>query len=212
MKSTELIKQFWKANEQEKLSISIVSVYFFLLEMWDRNNNSSEVAVSDKTIIKKFKISRSTLKKSKEKLCDLKLVKYSREIGYSCTYEILFDNSENLNTSQNEDFIKEIPKVAEKKGQPKRTSQKIITPIPTEKEFLAFAKSLEIYDPNSPNIDFKIRAKYETWVNNGWKNGHNRPIKMWKTSLKSSLPYLLTNNSFTTKVPVIKRPKQTYNE
>ncbi len=65
MKSTELIKQFWKANEQEKLSVSIVSVYFFLLEMWDRNNNSLEVAVSDKTIIKKFKISRSTLKKSK---------------------------------------------------------------------------------------------------------------------------------------------------
>ncbi len=229
MTSFELTKKFWKVNEQEVVNTSTVAVYLFLLEIWNRNNHSLEFSISDKEITNRLKMSRNTLRTSREKLRDLKLLQYKRKIGHSFVYNIVSDRDDLSSTSKQiipppiENKFSEKENVTVQKT-PKvekpKPVQTIVTEkpkqqinIPTENEFLAFAKSLEIYDQNSPNIDFKIKAKYESWVNNGWKNGHNKPIRNWKTNLKSTLPYLLTpNNSFTAKVPVIKRPKQTYNE
>lgn len=215
------MKKFWKLNEREVLNTSVIIMYFFLLEIWDRCNNLSEFSISDKKIIEILKISRNTLKNAREKLCDLKLLRYKRQAGHSFVYKIISDSDKNSLTNgkitlKKEDIV--LTEIIEEKETiqivpQKSNTKQLPTNIPTEDEFLNFAKSLEIYDANSPNIDFKIKAKYESWVNNGWKNGHNKPIRNWKTNLKSTLPYLLTpNNSFTSKVPVVKRPKQTYNE
>jgi hypothetical protein len=48
------------------------------------------------------------------------------------------------------------------------------------------------YGIENSNIDFKfsIEAKYEQWVDNGWKDGNGNAIKNWKTKLKSTLPHL----------------------
>ncbi len=117
--------------------------------------------------------------------------------------------------------IKEPPKVSVKKQEskivqkqePKVETPKLPSNIPSLDEFLAYAKSVEIYDETSPNIDFLIKTKYENWVSNGWKNGYGKPIRNWQISLKATLPHLLTDkkNDFV-KAPVIKRPKQTYDE
>ncbi len=58
-------------------------------------------------------------------------------------------------------------------------------------------------------IDFLIKEKYNTWKNNDWKNKYGKPIRNWQTTLKTSLPYMLTstNNSFIGNIPRIKRPK-----
>ncbi len=228
MTSFELTKKFWEINEEKVLNTSTIVLYLFLLEVWNKNNHLLEFSISDKEITNRLKISRNTLRISREKLHKLELLQYKREIGHSFVYNIISDSDDLSSTSKQitppiENKFSEKENVAVQKipkvGKPKPV-QTIVTEkpkqqinIPTENEFLAFAKSLEIYDQNSPNIDFKIKAKYESWVNNGWKNGHNKPIRNWKTNLKSTLPYLLTpNNSFTSKVPVIKRPKQTYDE
>ena len=35
-----------------------------------------------------------------------------------------------------------------------------------------------------------LKLKYESWVENGWKDGNDKPIKNWKTKILNSLPYL----------------------
>lgn len=47
-----------------------------------------------------------------------------------------------------------------------------------------------------PFIDeFSVKAKYESWIENDWKDGHNVKIKNWKTKLKNTLPFLKENNN-----------------
>ncbi len=66
--------------------------------------------------------------------------------------------------------------------------------IPTENEFLDYVKTIEIY---KTELDYSIKSKYESWVENGWKDGNDKPIKNWKTKIKNTLPHLkpvYTNN------------------
>ena len=80
--------------------------------------------------------------------------------------------------------------------------------IPSLDEFIEYAKSLEVYEPE---LELSISEKYESWKNNGWKNTSNRPISNWKSTLKSTLPYLINKsekNSLSLQdIPNIKRPE-----
>lgn len=79
---------------------------------------------------------------------------------------------------------------------------------PTLDEFMAFAKTVEIYNPS---MDYALKSKYETWNANGWVNGFGKPILNWKLSLKNTMPHLGQQQSIFN-VPKINRPKTTYNE
>ncbi len=57
--------------------------------------------------------------------------------------------------------------------------------IPTKDEFIAFA--LE-YD--SKKSKEHISAKYDSWVENGWKDGNNNPVKNWKAKIKNTIAYM----------------------
>ena len=80
--------------------------------------------------------------------------------------------------------------------------------IPSLDEFIEYAKSLEGYEAE---LDLNISKKYESWINNGWKNTSNRPISNWKSTLKSTLPYLKNtsgeNPLSLQDIPNIKRPE-----
>ena len=80
--------------------------------------------------------------------------------------------------------------------------------IPSLDEFIEYAKSLEGYEAE---LDLNISEKYESWINNDWKNTSNRPISNWKSTLKSTLPYLRNkseeNSLSLQNIPNIKRPE-----
>ena len=80
--------------------------------------------------------------------------------------------------------------------------------IPSLDEFIEYAKSLEGYEPE---LDLSISEKYVNWKNNGWKNTSNRPISNWKSTLKSTLPYLKNTSREDSlslqDIPNIKRPE-----
>lgn len=62
--------------------------------------------------------------------------------------------------------------------------------IPEFSEFLFYA--LE----QKPLIDeFSVKAKYESWFENDWKDGNDKKIVNWKTKLKNTLPYLKEKSS-----------------
>jgi len=60
--------------------------------------------------------------------------------------------------------------------------------IPSLEEFMAYYKS-EL-SKQFPGLEFNIKAKYETWVDDGWKDGFRKKITNWKLKLKSTIPHL----------------------
>jgi len=47
---------------------------------------------------------------------------------------------------------------------------------------------------NQKNTDENLLTlKYKSWVENGWKDGYNKPIKIWKSKLLNTLQYLKTS-------------------
>ncbi len=249
----KLIKRFWQINEKEGFNTSVIAVYFFFLKVWDENKVCLDFSVSDTTIIENLKISRNTLKTSRELLRNLGLLNYTRKQGYSFIYKIAADNTFSLelnfsepNTLKTSTSItsKQVAKSSEKQKarqnskpsplketqtpekstdqQPQKTTKSKSEPvvkkhplpknIPTKEEFMAFARTLPLYDKNNETLDFQLETKYESWVDNGWINGNGRPITNWKISLKSTIPYLIKPSNTKITAPTIKRPKATYNE
>ena len=59
--------------------------------------------------------------------------------------------------------------------------------IPTLQEFTDYAKQ------HVKNIDTgKLTLKYNSWKENGWKDGNDKQIKNWKSKLLNTLQYLPT--------------------
>ena len=64
--------------------------------------------------------------------------------------------------------------------------------IPDLKEFLDFCKSFidSELKLNYNDYEFVLKAKYERWVEDGWKDGNRNPIKGWKSKIKNTFPHL----------------------
>jgi len=62
--------------------------------------------------------------------------------------------------------------------------------IPEISEFLDYVKTIPEFSQKFESLKFAIESKYESWVENGWKDGHGKEIKNWKSKLKNTLPYL----------------------
>ena len=63
--------------------------------------------------------------------------------------------------------------------------------IPLETDFLTFAKE----ETTKAGLDYEslkytIKAKYNAWIDEGWKDGNGNEIKNWKSKFKNTLPYL----------------------
>jgi hypothetical protein len=60
--------------------------------------------------------------------------------------------------------------------------------IPTEEEFISYYKT-EL-EKEFPNRLFAVKAKFETWIDDGWKDGNGNKIKNWKLKLKNTITHL----------------------
>lgn len=66
--------------------------------------------------------------------------------------------------------------------------------IPNFSEFLDHAISKE------PNVDeYALRLKFESWVENGWKDGNNRKITNWKSKLTNTIQFIAKGTNSKTK-------------
>jgi len=85
--------------------------------------------------------------------------------------------------------IQEEEKEKEKEKEEEQLKDKVKY-IPEFSEFLIYAKSKE------PNIkESSLRLKYDAWIEAGWKNGYDKPIKSWKSNLNNTLQFIEKNNS-----------------
>ena len=82
------------------------------------------------------------------------------------------------------------PNESETKGIRKDKIKKEENIIPEFKEFLLYAKSKK---ENVSTINLKL--KYESWLQNEWKDGNNKKIINWKTKLLNTLPFIKEEKS-----------------
>jgi hypothetical protein len=59
---------------------------------------------------------------------------------------------------------------------------------PDFETFLAYAQTLTSY---KSSMELKVKAKFDMWEGNGWKDGYNKPIKNWKTKLQTAITYFV---------------------
>ena len=56
---------------------------------------------------------------------------------------------------------------------------------------MLYAKNIYIKKEKDPEpFLHAIEARYDTWKDDGWKNGYGKPINNWKNTLRNTLPYL----------------------
>lgn len=61
--------------------------------------------------------------------------------------------------------------------------------IPLIKEFMLYAKS-KLSDDDYKRKRDNLILKYDSWVEAGWKDGFNKPIKNWKSKLLNNLQFI----------------------
>lgn len=66
--------------------------------------------------------------------------------------------------------------------------EKKVNNIPVENEFLNYCK--EVLKEKYSGLEFSLKSKYKSWVENNWKDGHEKPIKNWKTKILNTIPFL----------------------
>lgn len=120
------------------------------------------------------------------------------------------DFPENVSWNANqEDKINSLKTIQSSPTQQQTSSAiEIAINIPSLDEFMGYAKTLETYEPY---LDSEIKSRFEDWKNNNWRNNSDRPITNWKSSLKSSLPFMKNqmerHQILLQSIPHIKRPK-----
>lgn len=67
---------------------------------------------------------------------------------------------------------------------------------PTIDEFLSFCKEDMIKNNlNYNSYEYSLKSKYNSWAEDGWKDGNNKPIKSWKSKIRNTIPFLKPINS-----------------
>ena len=217
MKYIDLIERFWEINTENPLGSISVSLYMYLLQQYKKSNNS-DFSITDLKIKNELKLTPKTIKSTREKLRNRGLIQFNIKNGIPCQYKIL-DNpiwihnqkqtKTNIESAHLKVDDKQKIKVEPLKPSIRQTHLKKDN-VPDFVEFLEYTRTLKGYNET---LDPFIEAKYDSWVQNDWKNGFDRPITNWQSSIRSTLPYL-NNQQQKQKItlPKIHRPKTTYNE
>lgn len=230
----ELIERFWDFNQRKPVGSTGIAMYLYLLKI-AYNNERYDFQISDVAVSKELGLTRKTVKSTKEKLKNFGLIQFQTKNGLPCNYRLILDYplliSKSKKVKKEEitevSFIHKVDEFvfpsatvsliknhsentnheSEKNSLPKSLTENDKN-IPSLEEFIEYAKTLEIYNPE---LDFDIKSKYEIWRNNDWKNSSDRPITNWKSSLKSTLPFMkkvTEDNQFSLQtIPNIQRPK-----
>lgn len=116
---------------------------------------------------------------------------YTRRLNKCMGYESLCNELSSFCTTITlKDYEKKYNNQQSKVNQTKPKEIKENKNIPPLSEFLEYVKTIEEFSTKFDSLKFSIQSKYESWVENGWNDGHNKEIKNWKSKIKNTLPHL----------------------
>lgn len=226
----ELIDRFWIFTDKVKPGATAISLYLYLLNI-AKENDSYQFRISDVELGKRMGISRATVKTAKKKLMNLGLIHYQTVNGTSGSYRLIVNYPfDGVSFEQTKIDLPDAVICCKDDGHLQIEAQKAtgnsvagdsadeafrFAELSEEKgtrpdlrEFLEYARTLDAY---SPELDALITAKYSSWLDNDWKNVSGRHITNWRSSLKSVLPFLVSETKHSQlsidKIPDIRHPK-----
>jgi hypothetical protein len=89
------------------------------------------------------------------------------------------------------DRVKDMDKDIDKDKENKNNGKKEKNEIPDLNEFLIFCKDDMLKNSLNYNFyEYSLKSKFNTWTENGWKDGFNKPIKNWKAKIRNTIPHL----------------------
>lgn len=72
--------------------------------------------------------------------------------------------------------------------------------IPSFQDVYLYVCTIPEYKSKAESIKFALQSKYDIWVDAGWKDGYNKPVKNWKVKIRNILPYLKPNYNANTTI------------
>lgn len=187
----------WTFDNPEKITTNHTALYFFCIYVQKSFGNKEKFTFNSSVAMESLGIaSYNTYNKA---LNDLIKWKFLKEITRAKNQ---YQNScfalSNFDKAQYKALDEALLQTGEKQ---KVTRVKIVeekkSEIPTFDEFFTFISLIDEYKDKLDSLKYSIKAKYDSWIDNGWKDGNNAPIKQWKTKIRNTLPYLKPiNNGF----------------
>lgn len=210
MNYIEQINNFWSHTEEMDLSSTDISVYFSLLKYNNQLNWITSFRCDYAVICQYSRVSKNSFYKSINNLSNLNLITYEKGERNVLKPKIVVLKLKNRkgtikeqNEEQNEEqkgnlyklLNKETIKLINKnygvvnknlKNWIEETKKPIVDEtIPTFEDFKKYAIE------KKPKVDLEsVKFKYESWKANDWKNGNDKKIKNWKSTLLNTLPYI----------------------
>lgn len=158
-----------KANHEDNRYRGEVIKRGTLVTSLDKLSNDTGISVrSIRTSLKKLEMTNELTLRKNTKGTVIQIVKYDN-------YQL----QTNEMTNKCQTSAKQVP--TKKNIKNEKNNKK----VPSYSDFKDYALTKQ------PDINLEaLKYKYDAWVENGWKNGNDREIKNWKTSLLQTLQYL----------------------
>lgn len=209
----ELIERFWIFNQRAKPGSTAIAMYLYLLKT-AKGSGAYDFKVSDIVLSKELGLTRQTIRSTKEKLCLLGLIQFQTRNGVAGSYRLILNYPLDASAPEikNAQVVKRTSENLDNeiiRSSPQLSNENVT--IPGVEEFLAYAQTLAAYEPE---LAVLVEDKFHIWKDNGWKNSSGRLITNWRSSLKSTLPFLKNAVQYDQlslqTIPEIKRPKSTF--
>jgi hypothetical protein len=158
-----------------------IKFYKSYFEVASELNDKDRLAFYDALFNKQFKNIEPNLK-GMAKFAYISQ-KHSIDAQVKGYYDITKDEEFNPNKPPMQGSI--IPPNKQEKEEVKEEVKEINNNIPNLNSFLSYAIE------QKPNVDSEaVKLKYESWINNNWKDGNDKKIINWKTKLLNTLPFI----------------------
>ena len=186
----ELSRNFWNwaFDNPEKIKPNHSAIYFFAIEHCNRLGGKEKFGFPSQMTMEAIGIKKhQTYIKYFNELVDygfFKLIEKSKN-QYSANIISLIRATPKKGKALDKANIKHRTKHEAKQSTYKQTSKQVNNNIPTFEDFKKY--SLE----KKPKVCIStLKLKYESWIENDWKNGNGKSIKNWKSTLLNTLPYI----------------------
>ena len=219
MNSYELSRNFceWAFNNPERIKPIHYAIYFFALEHCNRLGWKDKFGFPSQMAMEAIGVKNwKTYSAGLNELVDfgfIKMIETSKN-QYSSNIIAIVKNTKAhtkaLDKALSKHGTKQLPKQdqstvqstvsidkQETSNNEQGTNNNLISKkIPSLEEFLFYTSGIEEFKHKFESLKYSIQSKYEQWLENGWKDGHNNEIKNWKTKIKNTLPHLKPLNNF----------------
>ena len=197
-------KDWGNSESVFELSLSERGLYREFIDLAMLNDNKTEIKKD--VWIRKFCVSKEDLESILDKLRMLNLIQFIDNILFipSCESRLKLVRGGHNGGKKSKPIAKPIAKpfesldeknekpIAKQREREREREKEIKKEIEIENKTIpAFIDFLNYAFEHRPNVnESDLKLKYDSWIANDWKNGNDKQIKNWKSSLLNTLPYI----------------------